>query len=124
MPMLLRYFKVWRAFCTGDSKTAHDRIFRYTGGFSVHFSHIPSFFDGIPHFSQKGSMISGTRDWQFRHHAVPVFPHPPQTGGNSRSIPLQANRYKRYDHGMLFTKFRVCMNSTMMSLSEGQLVSK
>jgi len=47
----------------GKSKTAHDRIMRYKGGFILHFSQITSFPPtGIPHFSQKGLVTLGTRD--------------------------------------------------------------
>ncbi len=39
-------------------------------------------------------------------NAVPIFPQPPHTGGKRRSNPPQVNRYKRYDHGILFTNNR------------------
>jgi hypothetical protein len=45
----------------GESKTAHDRITRYAGGFNLHFSHKVVPFVGIPHFSQNGLWMRGTR---------------------------------------------------------------
>ena len=75
---------------------------RYAGGFEAHFSQITAPFVGIPQILQKGLCTNGTRDWQFEHHRLSIFPQP-QTGGKRRSIPLQANRQKRYDHGIFFT---------------------
>jgi hypothetical protein len=107
IPILRRHVRVCRGFCTGESKTAHDRIIRNAGGFDLHFSQAATPGVCIPQFSQKGLCTRGRQDWQSGHHQLPVFPHPPQTGGKSRSIPLQANRQKRYDHGILFTNKNV-----------------
>ena len=106
-PILRRYFIVCNPFWMGGSKTAHDRITRYAGGFSRHFSHSSSPFIGSPHFLQNGALITLTFDRQSLHHRSPIFPQPPQTGGNNRSIPLQVHRYNRYDHGIFFTNFRL-----------------
>jgi len=76
----------------GESKTAHDRIIRYAGGFDRHLSQSSAPFVGIPHLSQNGSRIRGTRAWQSGHQRHPTFPHPPQVGGKSKSSPLQVNR--------------------------------
>ena len=75
-----------------ESKTAHDRIMRYAGGLDWHFLQISAPFVGIPHFSQNGLFIRGTRSWQSRHQLHPTFPQPPHTGGKSRSSPFQVHR--------------------------------
>jgi hypothetical protein len=76
----------------GISKTAHDRIFRYAGGFERHFSQISALSVGIPHLSQNGSLSRGTRSWQSGHQRHPSFPQPPHIGGKSKSSPFQVNR--------------------------------
>jgi len=76
----------------GESKTAHDRIIRYAGGFERHFSQVSALFVGIPHLSQNGLTIRGTRSWQSGHQRHPTFPHPPHTGGKSKSSPFQVHR--------------------------------
>jgi hypothetical protein len=45
----------------GESKTAHDLIIRYAGGFKLHFSQVSVSWVGIPHVSQKGLLMRGTR---------------------------------------------------------------
>jgi len=75
-----------------ESKTAHDRIMRYAGGLDWHFLQISAPFVGIPHLSQNGLFIRGTRSWQSWHQRHPTFPQPPHTGGKSRSSPFQVHR--------------------------------
>ncbi len=88
----------------GESKTAQERITRYAGGFVWHFSQVSAPFVGMPHLLQKGLRMSGIRPRQSGHQRQPAFPHPAHTGGKSKSNPLQVNRYRRYDQGMLFTR--------------------
>ncbi len=88
----------------GESKTAHERINRYAGGFASHFSHKPVPWLGIPQVSQMGLLMIGTRLWQSGHQREPALPHPPHAGGNTRSSALQVNRWIRYDQGILLTR--------------------
>jgi len=76
----------------GESKTAHDRIFRYAGGFSLQSSQTVVPLVGIPQVSQNGLSMRGTRAWQSGHQRHPTVPHPPHVGGKSRSSPFQVNR--------------------------------
>ncbi|HUG34349.1 MAG TPA: hypothetical protein VMJ90_06235 [Anaerolineales bacterium] len=102
-PILRRYLIVWRAFWTGESKTAHERINRYAGGFALHFSHKSTPLVGIPQVSQKGFLMIWTRFWHSGHQREPALPHPPHAGGNTRSSAFQVNRWIRYDQGILLT---------------------
>jgi len=52
---------VCNPFWIGESKTAHDLIIRYGGGFNLHFSQVSVSLVGIPHFSQNGLLMRGTR---------------------------------------------------------------
>jgi hypothetical protein len=60
-PILRRYFIVCNPFWIGEPKTAHDRIMRYEGGRNRQASQHADPLVGIPHDSQNGFWMRGTR---------------------------------------------------------------